>query len=158
MTRSKLAQEETMVHKVFDALTSADDFMDKGALRVATGLPWKNIQESLRHLKSYTAVGAMEVEGRLWWLATPESDTRTKTFDLMAPKDGPKRSHFTKASGRAKPAEKAENFDGLVLRKSSPLASGQPDPAVKANLDKAFADLETTRALLGRGKSNGDAK
>lgn len=77
-------------HVVLEALVAADDFMTAAQISERTGITARDATSALHNLRYCKAVEFVEAEGRLWWFATPASDTRTKHFEERAPETRPR--------------------------------------------------------------------
>jgi hypothetical protein len=88
---------------VFERLKRADDFMTVAQLQAAEPAETYNrIQAALHHLRNYRAVECMESDGQLWWYATPDNDTRSKTVDERTPEQNPRRARKPRIKGEKK--------------------------------------------------------
>lgn len=87
MTRARNPKAPTWTSLVEEALRKADDFMGAEALRAATGANPHQLSAALHHLHKRRAVDSVESNGRLWWFATPETDTRLRVVEERRPED-----------------------------------------------------------------------
>lgn len=69
---------------VFEYLTKLDDFASVPTIALNTGLKAHQVNTTLVCLKGYKAVDCTDVHGALWWCASPDTDTRTKTIKEIA--------------------------------------------------------------------------
>lgn len=88
--------ETTATFLVLDALKRADDFRTVAQLQSETGKSYNRVQAALHHLRVHKAVDFVEAERKLWWFATPTSDTRSRTVDERFMEDKPRKSRKTK--------------------------------------------------------------
>lgn len=86
----------TDTNVVLEALIGHDDFMNRAMLREATRLPRDRLMMALRHLLHYKAAEAVAVGKELWYMASPQSDTRIKVVAQI--KDGITRQRKKKSS------------------------------------------------------------
>lgn len=85
-------KEITTTHVVFETLIARDDFMTNEMLAAATGHTKDRINSALWVLNNYYhAVECVQQQGKLWWIATPDKDTRTKTVTERQPESRPRR-------------------------------------------------------------------
>lgn len=91
MTKRKGTPIPTTTSLVEEALRLADDFMSYPMLLQASGRSTSQVGAALSHLRKHKAVDSVLVEGRPWWFATPETDTRSHTREEMIPEDKPRR-------------------------------------------------------------------
>jgi hypothetical protein len=96
--RTRNAPQPTWTSLVEEALRTADDFLGAPELVARTGGNTNQISAALHGLLRYRAVDCVsDAAGRLFWFATPQTDTRTKRCDVRRPEDpgtrrrGPKR-------------------------------------------------------------------
>lgn len=96
MPRSKATKITPKTKHVFDYLVNLEDFatphMIADALRDKQ-ITYNNVTAILHTLKRYTAVDSMASDNKLWFYATPETDTRSRTLDLRSPEENPRRPH-----------------------------------------------------------------
>lgn len=98
MTKPK-NPKPTWVCLVFNALVAADDFVPLGQLIAMTKGHQNQITAALHHLQEHKAVEAVVgANKRLYWFATPESDTRSKRVDERTPEDRPRRVRRTRVN------------------------------------------------------------
>lgn len=88
----KRLTETTATFLVFTALKDANDFLTVPQLRERTGQSVNRVSAALHMLRTYKAVECLHSDGYLWWYATPENDTRTKTVDERAPELKPRKA------------------------------------------------------------------
>ena len=79
--------EPTWVSRVEDALRAADDFLPLGELMQLTGASYNRATAALHHLRRCHAADSVESGGRLYWFATPHTDTRARHVELRRPED-----------------------------------------------------------------------
>lgn len=77
-TRKQGPRRPTDVSLVLDALIGRDDFMNRDMLAIATMLPRDRLMLAISHLLHYKAAEAIAVGEVLWYMATPDSDTRIR--------------------------------------------------------------------------------
>jgi hypothetical protein len=77
----------TWVHLIYEALVKSDDFVQLSALRQLTGASINQATAALHHLAAHKAAASMVSDGRLWWYATPDTDTRIRTTDERVPEE-----------------------------------------------------------------------
>lgn len=77
-------------------LTKANDYVTAAQVRAHTHLDANHVSAALYHLKKFRAAECFESGGTLWWFATPQTDTRTKTITERTPESKPRRSRKTK--------------------------------------------------------------
>lgn len=104
MGRSRNPKAPTWTSLVEEALRKADDFMGAEALRAATGANPHQLSAALHHLHKRRAVDSVESNVRLWWFATPDTDTRLRVIEARRPEDPGTRRRSRKA-----PAPSHEN-------------------------------------------------
>lgn len=73
-----VSKRPTDVSLVLDVLVGRDDFMSRAMLAEATRLPLNRLHVALLHLLHYKCAEAVAVGQELWYMATPESDTRVR--------------------------------------------------------------------------------
>lgn len=73
-------------HLVLEALKGRDDFMNLTMLVEETGLIRNKVRMACAHLTHYKAAEVISVGDELWFMPTPESDTRMRV--LVEIKDG----------------------------------------------------------------------
>lgn len=95
-------KEPTSTGIVYRALCAADDFRTLRQLIRECGLSCNRVSAALHHLRARRAVDVMDVEGQLWWFATPDTDNRSSTVDERTPETHPRRPRRTKKQGDAK--------------------------------------------------------
>jgi hypothetical protein len=93
----KKHKEPTAVSLVFAALVRADDFRTAQQVQAESGVNSRRVNSSLHMLRTYKAAQCMESDGQLWWYATPQDDTRMKTFDERTPEVKPRKSRKKRA-------------------------------------------------------------
>lgn len=91
MTKRKGTPIPTTTSLVEEALRAADDFMSYPMLIAKTGRSISQIGAAISWMRRHKAVDSVLVEGRPWWFATPETDTRSRTVDELIPEDKPRR-------------------------------------------------------------------
>lgn len=92
MTRRK-DPKPTWVGLVWGVLLEANDFVASTELQKKTGGSQNQTNAALHHLQQHKAAEAVVgANGRLFWFATPESDTRTKQVEQRTPEDRPRRA------------------------------------------------------------------
>lgn len=89
--------ETTATFLVLDALKRADDFRTGRQLMDETRLSTNRVSAALYHLLKYKAVEFIESERKLWWFATPTSDTRSKTVDERVMESKPRKVRRSRA-------------------------------------------------------------
>ena len=94
------AREPTVTSLVFDLLVRADDFLKRNEIAEATGANPNQVSAALTHLYRCKAIDAVACQDRLWWFATPESDTRTMTVDERVKEEHRKRKSGYKTGPR----------------------------------------------------------
>lgn len=77
-------QHPTYTGLVYDYLVALDDFASMKMIKEATRLDLHQIRTTLLSLKGYRAVDSTDVQGVLWWCATPKTDTRIRTTKEIA--------------------------------------------------------------------------
>jgi hypothetical protein len=87
----------TATSRVLEALVAADDFMTGRQLQAATALDCNHVSAALHSLRNHKAVQAMNVDGTLWWFATPEDDTRIRVLHERTPEARPRKPRKSKA-------------------------------------------------------------
>lgn len=91
MPASKSAQVViSNTRKVDDALQQADDFMTVAQLCEATKLSPKAVMTALRWLVEARAAESIAQQGHLYFMASPETDTRVRTYDQHRKEDEPR--------------------------------------------------------------------
>lgn len=90
--KRKGTPKPTWTSLVLDALVKADDFMTVPQLREAVKAPANGagnglVSATIFWLAKHRAVDSVEVDGRLWWFATPGDDRRTKHLLERVPED-----------------------------------------------------------------------
>jgi hypothetical protein len=75
-----------------------DDFMTLEQIRTTTGAGRHTLEVALDHMRKRRAVAAMEVDGTLWWYATPGEDNRSRVVEERAVEHLPRRRRRTKAN------------------------------------------------------------
>lgn len=95
-------KQPTATSIVFEALVRADDFRTGLQLQAETGLNSNRVSAALYHLKKYKAAEFIEGEGNLWWFATPETDTRSRTIEEKAPELKPRKPRKTRRKHEVK--------------------------------------------------------
>ena len=81
----------TCTHTVFRHLINADDFMTAQQIVASTTLNKNQVSASLHSLRHYKAVDCMDVDGVLWWFATPDTDARLRVVDERTPEAKPRK-------------------------------------------------------------------
>lgn len=84
-------KEITTTHLVLEALTRADDFRTQRQLCAEIGRDCNHVSAALCHLRKRKAVEAMDVDGQLFWFATPEDDTRSFKLIERTPEAKPRK-------------------------------------------------------------------
>jgi hypothetical protein len=97
LARSRNTPEPTWVSRVEDALRAADDFMSFAELAAATSANTNRLTAALHHLRKYRAVDSIDSGGRLYWFATPNTDTRCRRVELRRPEEPGTRRRASKA-------------------------------------------------------------
>lgn len=87
----KADKQPTYVFRVEEFLRLRDDFVRTRDVVEALKVSYNPVNAALFHLKKHRTVDAIEVEGTLWWMYTPESDTRTKHVEERTPEDHPRK-------------------------------------------------------------------
>ena len=87
----KKFKDPTSTSLVERALRECDDFRTMAQLRDLLKLDTNHTSAALSHLKKYGAADCMEVDGTLWWYATPDSDRRIRTVEERCPETGPRK-------------------------------------------------------------------
>jgi len=87
----KRFKQPTSTSIVFAALIRANDFRTGKQLQTETGLSSNRVSAALYSLMKYKAAEFIEAEGSLWWFATPDTDTRSRTVDEKAPELKPRK-------------------------------------------------------------------
>ena len=97
--RKRGRAEPTWTSLVLAALVRADDFMSMKQIAAAVSTAdLRLVRITLLWLRGFHAVDSVVSEGRPWWFATPENDTRTKHLDLRVPEErkrAPRRARGT---------------------------------------------------------------
>lgn len=88
-------KEVTTTHLVLEALMRADDFRTQQQLCAEIGRDCNHVSAALYMLRGYCAVQVMEVDGKLFWFATPEDDTRSRRHVERAPELRPRKPRKT---------------------------------------------------------------
>lgn len=73
-------KKTTCTQLVVDYLTQLDDFATHRMIQISSGVTSSQITATLHDLRRFKAIDAMDVDGVLWFYATPERDVRTKTL------------------------------------------------------------------------------
>lgn len=89
MTRKRT--ETCCTHIVEQALRASDDFVTGQDLIERTGLSYNRVTASLHHLRKYRAADCLDSGGRLFWYATPDSDTRSRKVEERTPESKPRK-------------------------------------------------------------------
>lgn len=84
-------KDPTFTHLVFEHLVKVDDFRTAQQLQQELSIASNRVSAALHSLRTYDAVTAMAADERLWWYATPISDTRSRRVDERAPELKPRR-------------------------------------------------------------------
>jgi len=84
---TKKPKEPTLTSLVEEALAASDDFMTTAMVLEATKMNRHQAEVTLHHLKNYKAISAMESDGKLWWYATPDTDTRIRHVEERVPEE-----------------------------------------------------------------------
>lgn len=107
---TKRLKKTTNTTLVLEALIRADDFLTSKMLSDSIGITPGSVNVAVHSLQSFKAVECVEGNGKLWWFATPENDTRTKHIHERTPESRPRRPKKTKLApmpniqvGSAKP-------------------------------------------------------
>lgn len=87
MPRTKNPPKPTWTSLIEHELNSTDDFMNVVELMAKTGANFNQATAALHHLKKRKAIDSVESNGRLYWFATPSSDTRVRTVEQRRPED-----------------------------------------------------------------------
>lgn len=90
--RNLNARRPTIVHKVWEALRLADDFVTAATLSANTGCSRTQVWASLCHLQNHRAADCVTAPGGLWWFATPDTDNRVTVIEERKPEDKPRRA------------------------------------------------------------------
>jgi chromosome segregation and condensation protein ScpB len=81
------------------ALVTADDFMSVEQLMAVTGGTVNQVTAALHHLQLHHAAEVVEGGGRLWWFATPSTDTRSRVVEERRPeKPGTRRRRVRRST------------------------------------------------------------
>ena len=88
-----LDKHPTYTSQVFDYLVKLDDFASVSIIAKATGVKRKHVATALLMLREYRAVDSTDVQGVLWWCATPEYDRRQRVIKETT-------THTRKSRGR----------------------------------------------------------
>lgn len=83
----KRNKQPTHVSLVYEYLKGLGDFATVDGIMQATKVPHRLVMISLWHLRKHRAVESVVSEDALWWFATPEYDTRTKTVAERTPEE-----------------------------------------------------------------------
>lgn len=103
---SRRLKEPTITTRVMDSLVRCDDLLTARQLRerYLPDVRPARIATALIELRHFKAVDCVEQPDRLWWYATPESDTRTRVIHERCPETKPRRSRRKKNVTRSKKA------------------------------------------------------
>jgi hypothetical protein len=71
-------KKPTCTKLVLDYLIGLDDFATRGMVVAGAGVTVSQITATLHDLKRYKAIDVMDVDGALWFYATPDADTRMR--------------------------------------------------------------------------------
>ena len=89
---TRAARQPTWTHQVLAALVAADDFLSIAELRARTKATTNQLNATLHHLHSRKAVdNVVGADGRLWWFATPQTDTRHHEVAERTPEEVPRK-------------------------------------------------------------------
>lgn len=89
-------KETTSTHIVLQYLINLDDFATAKQIQQATGVSGNRVGAALHELRKYKAVGVEDVQGTLYWYATPDSDTRMRTVLERVPEEPGSRKRKSK--------------------------------------------------------------
>lgn len=109
----KPAKRPTDVSLVLEALVACDDFMNRSMLAQATQLPRDRLMLAIAHLIHYRAAEAVAVGQELWYMATPQSDTRIRVLKEIKEGITRKRSRKTKPAPENKAQAKPDKATAL---------------------------------------------
>lgn len=84
-------KEPTSTSLVLELLIRADDFRTSRQIQGELGLDVNHVAAALCHLRKHQAVDCIEQPDALWWYATPQNDTRTRTHAERTPEARPRR-------------------------------------------------------------------
>jgi hypothetical protein len=89
-----------LVFEFLVARTKVGEFSTVEEIASATGVTRANVLSALWALQHYfSAVEAVRAVGTLHWIATPETDKRTKTLKERTPETKPRRVKMRKRKG-----------------------------------------------------------
>ena len=75
-----MSKRPTDVSVVLHTLIGRDDFMNRRMLAEATELPRDRLMMAISHLLHYKAIDAVAAGPELWFMATPNNDTRVRVL------------------------------------------------------------------------------
>lgn len=84
-------KQRTSTSIVAEYLARVDDYVTLAQVKRDTRLDTNHASAALYHLKKFRAAECFESGGVLWWFATPQTDTRTKTLAERTPEARPRR-------------------------------------------------------------------
>jgi hypothetical protein len=83
----KKNKQPTHTSLVNQYLVALKDFDTVAGITKGSGVCHRLVMISLWHLRRHKAVDSVESDGQLWWFATPEYDTRSKTLLERTPEE-----------------------------------------------------------------------
>jgi len=86
-TRTHNPPEPTWTSRVEEAFARADDFLSFADLLLATGCTHNRLTAALHHLRKCRAIDSIESGGRLYWFATPDTDSRCWHVESRRPEE-----------------------------------------------------------------------
>lgn len=94
----------TTTKRVSECL-SETDFITAHQIAVKLKIGVSQVAGALLHLRNYQAADSVASEGRLWWFATPASDTRIRELSEAKPQGDGYRGGTKPQRGRQPPKE-----------------------------------------------------
>jgi len=86
--RKAADRRPTWTSLVLDALVKSDDFLSLSGVMARTGATVNRATAALHHLGKFRVVEyVVGGDGKLWWFATPEQDSRLRHVDERVPEE-----------------------------------------------------------------------
>lgn len=89
-------KEPTNTTLVLNYLIESNDYITAREVMQQLRLSSNRTTAALHHLYKYRAVDFIEVKGRLWWFATPQTDARSRRVDLRRLEEKPRTRRIKK--------------------------------------------------------------
>lgn len=86
-------KEPTKCSLVEEALRRADDFLTCQQVAALAGVTTHQAGSSLIHLRNRKAAESVESQGKLFWMATPQSDDRVRVVEERRPEEKPRKNN-----------------------------------------------------------------